>query len=157
MNQVWAHYTNNDLIINTQTTPGNVTCRVSNDQLNCAGDNRPYARPTSADIFGCNSGPFAIEAGDNGVHLAVVPRLCAAFNRATLLQPGGQQQPGPAQSTYYTSSPNNWYSAFVHELEADGRGYAFAYDDVALEWDDGTAGLLATKEPQLLTVFVGGV
>lgn len=126
VNNVWNHYTNNDLIIDTQTGSGRVACRVRNGALQCNGDNRSYNKPTAGDIFGCNSGPFAIIGSDNGIHRAVVPRLCAAFNRGTLLSPGGNLQPGPAASTYYTTTPANYYSAYVHQNQPDGRGYAFS-------------------------------
>lgn len=81
INRVWKQYTKSPLIVNTQSVAGNITCQVSSDVLNCEGDNRGYSKPTSADIFGCNSGPFAITGDDNHIHVAVVPRLCAAFHR----------------------------------------------------------------------------
>lgn len=126
VSSVWDHYTTNDLTIDTQSAAGNVACKVSDGTLQCTGDNRAYDMPTSADIFGCNSGPFAILATDNDVHRAVVPRLCAAFHRGTLLSSGGNIQPGPAASTYYTTTPANYYSAYVHQQEPDGLGYAFS-------------------------------
>ncbi|KAF7198001.1 Glucan endo-1,3-beta-glucosidase [Pseudocercospora fuligena] len=159
VNRVWTYYTTHDLTINTQTTPGNVTCRVSGSQLKCNGDNRGYNKPNAVDIFGCNAGPFAIQTGDNGVHLAVVPRLCAAFNRATFFLAGGNLQPGLPPAKYYTnpsSGPKNWYSKFVHQMEVDGRGYAFAYDDVAPDYGDDQSGLVSSPSPKKLSIFVGG-
>jgi hypothetical protein len=157
VNHVYAHYSFADLTIITQTDYGNVTCRVlDDDQFHCDGDNRGYPKPSAADIFGCNSGPFAIMKGDNAVHYAIVPRLCAAFNRATLLLPGGDQQPGPRPPTFYTAAPNNWYSAFTHQLEVGGGGYAFSYDDVELSHADSAAGLLASMNPEELVIYVGG-
>ncbi|KAH8162184.1 hypothetical protein CIB48_g6079 [Xylaria polymorpha] len=156
IDQVWAKYTNEDLTINTQTDAGNVACRVSGDQLMCAGDNRGYPKPTLADIYGCNSGPFTvIEGTDNGIHKAVVPRLCAAFNRSTLLQDGGNVQPGPAASTYYTADPTSHYARVVHNYEQDGIGYAFSYDDVNPEGEN-AAGTVAGPGPTLLRVTAGG-
>lgn len=126
VNSVWSHYSNTNLMIDTQTGAGVVACRVSNGVLQCNGDNRSYNKPTAGDIFGCNTGPFGIIGSDNDVHRAVVPRLCAAFNRGTLLIKGGNVQPGPPASTYYTTTPANYYSAYVHQNEPDGRGYAFS-------------------------------
>ncbi|EME46987.1 glycoside hydrolase family 64 protein [Dothistroma septosporum NZE10] len=164
VNDVWNHYKSHDLIIDTQTTPGNVTCRVTGNTLNCAGDTRGYAKPTNLDIFGCNTGSFAIQAGDNDVHLAVVPRLCAAFNRATLLLPDGNIQPCLPPQTYYTQDsaravntrPMNHYSDLVHKMEIGQKGYAFSYDDVAPSPAEDRSGLVFSTSPKMLTWIVGG-
>jgi hypothetical protein len=156
VSQVWDHYSSNTLSIDTQVGAGVVGCTVSGGVLNCAGDNRGYAQPTAADIFGCNSGPFAIQASDNDVHRAVVPRLCAAFNRSTLLLNGGNLQPGLPASDFYTVSPSNYFSKFVHQFELDGLGYAFSYDDVSATGAPGVAGLVSDGSPQVLTVIIGG-
>ncbi|KAL6901444.1 glycoside hydrolase family 64 protein [Trichoderma evansii] len=153
VDQVWNQYTNNPLTINTQSS-GNVNCQVSGGTLNCSGDNRGYAKPAAADIWGCNSGPFAIQGGDNAIHVAVVPRLCAAFVRSTLLIAGGNIQPGVNSSSYYTVNPTNHYSRLVHSFEVDGRGYAFPYDDVNPDGEN-ASGELSSGNPDTLTVFVG--
>ncbi|KAL7934327.1 glycoside hydrolase family 64 protein [Trichoderma chlorosporum] len=155
VNQVWSHYTNTPLTINTQTSSGDVNCQVSGGTLNCQGDNRGYAQPVADDIWGCNSGPFAIQSGDNAIHTAVVPRLCAAFVRSTLLIAGGNVQPGVNASEYYTVSPTNHYSRLVHQFEVDGRGYAFPYDDVNPDGEN-ASGELSSGAPNVLTIFVGG-
>ncbi|KAJ2984237.1 hypothetical protein NUW58_g6112 [Xylaria curta] len=155
VNQVWNKYTSQDLIINTQTGSGNVACRVSNNQLSCTGDNRAYPKPSTADIWGCNSGPFAIISSDNGVHRAVVPRLCAAFTRTTLLLAGGNVQPSLGESSYYTVNPTSHYSRIVHKYETNGIGYAFSYDDVNPDGQN-AAGVVAGANPTLLKVTVGG-
>jgi hypothetical protein len=80
-------------------------------------------------IFEC-SGEFSTQQTDNAVDLAVLPRICAALNRSTLLLSGGDRQPSLSAEYYYQQSPTNWYSKAVHDVEGDGRGYAFAYDDV---------------------------
>lgn len=125
IDNVWDFYSNYSLTIDTQAAPGLVNCSVptNSSMIYCEGDNRGYAKPTPSDIFGCNSGPFGILGGDNGVHYAVVPRLCAAFHRTTaLIVPGGHMQPGLNSSWYYASYPTNWYSKVVHEYEVDGKG-----------------------------------
>ncbi|SMQ54947.1 unnamed protein product [Zymoseptoria tritici ST99CH_3D7] len=157
VNAVWAHYAANDLIINTQSTPGNVTCRVQGDQLLCAGDNRGYAKPNAKDIFGCNDGPFAILPGDNAVHLATVPRLCAAFNRATLLIEDGNVQPSVGPECYYPASEpvKNWYADLLKKMQVEGKGYAFSYDDVEPEGGN-QSGLVGSTSPKALTIIVGG-
>ena len=154
--QVWTTYTSGGLTINTQAAAGEVNCTVQNGNLTCDGDNRGYEQPTAGDIFGCNSGPFAILEGDNDVHQAIVPRLCAAFTRTTMLLNGGNIQPGLASTDYYSTSPTSFYSKLVHENEIDGKGYAFSYDDVNPDTDTNQSGVVSDANPQELTIIVGG-
>ncbi|KAI1086355.1 glycoside hydrolase family 64 protein [Rostrohypoxylon terebratum] len=155
IDQVWTKYTNEDLVVNTQAAAGNVTCRASGNQLSCTNDNRAYPKPTVIDIWGCNSGPFAIKDTDNDVHRAVVPRLCAAFYRSTLLLDGGNFQPSLGQDSYYTVSPTSHYGRIIHKYETDNKGYAFSYDDVNPDGQN-SAGVVAGLNPDTLMVAVGG-
>lgn len=155
---VWSTYTNQDLVFNLQDSDGTAACRVTSGTLNCKGDNRGYAQPTAADIAGCNSGPFAIASGDNSVHQAIVPRLCAAFTRSTLLLDNGQDtQPGVSASRYYSVNPTDHYARILHNYEIDGRGYAFSYDDVNPDSaSQDSEGLLSGPNPTSLYITVGG-
>ncbi|KAF4119310.1 hydrolase [Geosmithia morbida] len=155
VDDVWQTYSAEPLTVDTQDG-GTVTCRVDGDELRCDGDNRGYVKPTAVDIWGCNSGPFAIIDGDNDVHKAVVPRLCAAFVRATLTIDGGNTQPGPEADRYYSTDPTNHYSRIIHENEVDGKGYAFAYDDVNPSGSDDAAGLVNSANPSELVFYIGG-
>ncbi|KAI8948713.1 hypothetical protein F4801DRAFT_440084 [Xylaria longipes] len=155
IDQVWSKYANEDLTINTQTDAGNVACRVADDQLSCASDNRAYPKPVIADVYGCNSGPFAIIDSDNVVHRAVVARLCAAFYRSTLLLDGGNVQPSLPADQYYTVDPTSHYARIVHQYEEDNLGYAFSFDDVNPEGEN-AAGTVAGVSPTLLRVTAGG-
>jgi hypothetical protein len=158
IDEVWAQFAADVLCIDTQMGAGIVNCTVetADGLLHCAGDNRGYGKPVAGDIFGCNSGPFAIVAGDNDIHRAVVPRLCAAFDRTTLTLAGGSTQPSLGSADYYKSVPTNWYSKFVHQYEVDGKGYAFSYDDVNPDGDVNQSGVVASPNPGTLTVIVGG-
>lgn len=158
VNQIWTYYETNTLTIDTQASAGEVSCTVQDSLLQCEGDNRGYAQPVANDVFGCNSGPFAIETTDNDVHRAVVPRLCAAFDRSTMLLDGGNVQPSLGASSFYTTSPTNYFSKLVHEQEMDGKGYAFAYDDVVATSGADQSGKVVdgSGAPQLLSVIVGG-
>ncbi|KAI1382497.1 glycoside hydrolase family 64 protein [Hypoxylon trugodes] len=155
VDRVWDRYTSQDLFINTQSDAGLVPCRVSEEVLRCQGDNRGYSRPSEADIWGCSSGPFAIAEEDNAIHRAVVPRLCAAFTRSTLLVDGGAVQPSVNSGQYYAESPTNHYSRLVHQFLADGKGYAFPYDDVDVDGAN-AAGVVSGSNPQRLEIIVGG-
>ncbi|KAH6876429.1 hypothetical protein B0T10DRAFT_497990 [Thelonectria olida] len=155
VDDVWTKYSSQTLTINTQTDAGNVACRVSGDVLSCDGDNRSYAKPSAKDIWGCNSGPFGFLDGDNAIHYAVVPRLCAAFVRSTLLIDGGDTQPSLGQDSYYAVNPTNHYSRIVHNYESDGKGYAFAYDDVNPDGNENASGTVSSGNVGSLTVYIG--
>ncbi|KAH7121356.1 hypothetical protein EDB81DRAFT_813842 [Dactylonectria macrodidyma] len=155
VDQVWSQYTTTPLTINTQMDSGDVSCQVSGDELVCNGDNRGYAKPAANDIWGCNTGPFAILDGDNAIHKAVVPRLCAAFVRSTLLLDGGNVQPSLGSDSYYTVDPTNHYSRVIHEYEVDGRGYAFPYDDVNPDGNENASGTVSSANVDSLTIYVG--
>ncbi|PVH69137.1 glycoside hydrolase family 64 protein [Cadophora sp. DSE1049] len=156
INQVWLFYTSTPLIIDTQLSRGKVQCKVLGDVLTCVGDNRGYVKPTAFDIFSCNTGPFEILAPDNDIHRAIVPRLCAAFNRSTFLINGGDVQPSLSSDCYYSTSPTNHFSRIVHEYESDGKGYAFPYDDVNPSGED-QSGTVSARDPLVLAIRVGGV
>ncbi|KAK8104355.1 uncharacterized protein PG998_011388 [Apiospora kogelbergensis] len=154
VNKVWAKYAAEDLTVDTQGAAGKVKCRVNGNTLSCAGDNRGYQKPSIDDILGCNSGPFTVQPGDNNVHSAVVPRLCAAFYRSTLLASGGNVQPHAKSDMYYKSDPTIHYGRIVHKYEIDNLGYTFAYDDVNPDGEN-AAGVLAGANPKMFTITAG--
>ncbi|KAL6695557.1 glycoside hydrolase family 64 protein [Trichoderma pleuroticola] len=155
VDDVWKYYSRTPLIIDTQREFGNVTCLVRNDTLRCGHDPLVYPKPSAADIWGCNGGPFARHENETPIHLAVVPRLCAGFVRSTLLLQGGHVQPSLGSHYHYMVSPTNHYSRLVHELQLDGRGYAFSYDDVNPNGHEDASGTVAAGDPSLLTIYVG--
>ena len=66
-------------------------------------------------------------------------------------------QPYLPPSHYYAPPATNYYSRYVHDAEIDGKGYAFAYDDVSPDQSEyNTAGLVAVPDPCEMTVYVGG-
>lgn len=153
VDQVWSKYSREPLIVNTQGPSGNVNCRVNGNQMRCDGDDLVFERPSAADIWGCNSGPFANRG--NGVHLAAVARICAAFVRSTLLLNGGNVQPKLNSGSYYSVDPTNHYGRLIHKHEVDGKGYAFPYDDVNPDGNENASGTVASGRPNTLTVYVG--
>ncbi|KAL7953571.1 glycoside hydrolase family 64 protein [Trichoderma compactum] len=155
VDDVWEYYSRTPLIIDTQREFGNVTCLATNDTMHCANDPHIYSKPSAADIWGCNGGPFARYENETPIHLAVVPRLCAGFVRSTLLLQGGYVQPSLGSDYHYMVSPTNHYSRLVHELQLDGRGYAFSYDDVNPNGNEDASGTVAAGNPSLLTIYVG--
>ena len=148
VNQVWSKYTNTALSVDTQASFGTVSGTISSNSLNLGGI--MFAAPSTADIFGCNTGPFA--TGPDAETNAIIPRLAAAFNRSTILNTSTLPAPPP----YYTNDITNHYARIVHATNLDGRGYAFAYDDVTPSGGADQAGTVSSGNPQLLTVAVGG-
>lgn len=69
---------------------------------------------------------------------------------------GGNSQPGLASANYYQGAPTNYYAAFVHQSEVDGKGYTFSYDDVNPDGDVNQSGVVVDGNPRVLTVTVGG-
>lgn len=156
VSSVWSTYSTDALTILPQNGDSNISCTSSGtDTLTCEGSSTvTLAQPSSADIFGCATGPFLVDS--SSVDAEIVPRLCAAFDRATLLLDGGNVQPSLGSDYYYTVSPCNYYSKFVHENELDGKGYAFAYDDVNPTGSENASGELVSTTPETLTITVGG-
>lgn len=99
------------------------------------GQSFNYAKPTTSDVLGCNSGPFTAQ-GSNDLQSRTWPRLCAAFTRATLLLDGGDVTPSSQITSdhYYTGDAVNYYAKIVHDTVTEGQpgsgAYAFAFDDV---------------------------
>ncbi|TPX12740.1 uncharacterized protein E0L32_000917 [Thyridium curvatum] len=153
VDQVWSAYASRALTIDTQMSAGKIQCRVANNVMTCPGDNKSYAKPSAKDIWGCNSGPFGKDGSENAVHLAVIPRLCAAFYRSTLLLAGGDVQPSLPSSKYYTVNPTSHYGRLVHKYEPDGKGYAFSYDDVNPDGEN-ASGTVSSGNVKLLTFTI---
>jgi hypothetical protein len=156
VDRVWERYIARDLIIDTQSKAGIVKCRIVDHELKCGGHERGLPKPDDKDIWGCNSGPFAISENDSTIHTAIVPRLCAGIVRSTLLLDGGFMQPSLGQTSYYTVNPTNHYSRIVHSYEVDGRGYAFSYDDVNPDNGEEASGVVSSDNVHLLTIHAGG-
>ncbi|KAK4138410.1 glycoside hydrolase family 64 protein [Trichocladium antarcticum] len=139
------------LRINTQAAPGVLEGRVAagSDELVIGGE--AFARPTTADILGCNSGPFT--TGPSPKRNAIIPRLAAAFQRGCIADV--DEHPS-APETFYRSEPSNHYSQIVHECSLDGKGYAFAYDDVQPDGGADQSGKVNAGDPKVFIVAVGG-
>lgn len=202
VDDVWQHYQTTNLTINTQDSrpestnnsafdKGNksavgehVSCLVSNDtRLHCynpdSGKSYVFLKPTTKEIFGCtqDSNTFQVSQSDKSdwVQSEIVPRLCAAFHRSTLLREGGNTQPyhnGANTADYYYCQNNasdvscpgnttNHYARVVHKYEQDGMGYAFAYDDtnpIADGLSNASAnagGVISDTNPGSILVAVG--
>lgn len=84
-----------------------------------------FARPSSSDVWGCDG---ALHAPNDQVVGPIARTLCAALFRGTLGTSSVEPVTDAAQ--FYRSTPVNAYGKAVHAAMADGRAYAFAFDDV---------------------------
>lgn len=199
---VWERYNKMNLTIQTQdsnsqatnandadkgikSSPGNqVSCRVGDDKiLHCynpaSGKSYVFPKPTTKEIFGCtqDGNTFQVMPDNTAdwTQAEIVPRLCAAFHRSTLLRDGGNIQPyvngtNTAEDYYCNNDATNQsciggttnhYARIVHEYETEGMGYAFAYDDtnpIAEGLNNASAnaaGLISDPNPASVVITVG--
>ncbi|KAI5866145.1 glycoside hydrolase family 64 protein [Durotheca rogersii] len=160
VDKVWEHYLERQrrppgyrgkpLVIDTQSAPGKLAAEFGEDGTVRIGGEL-FGKPSTADILGCNSGPFA--TGPSPTRNAIIPRLAAAFARTALLL--SDDQPS-VPSTFYEQDPTNHYARLVHMHNAESKGYAFAYDDVQRNDSLDMSGKVNAGDPVLFTVTVGG-
>lgn len=149
--EVWQKYSSGACLkLNTQAGPGVLEGKVNSNSELMIGD-EAFAKPSTADILGCNSGPFT--TGPSPTRNAIIPRLAAGFVRSSLLT--CEDHPSEP-STFYTLDPTNHYARIVHEHNIDRKGYAFAYDDVQPDGGEDQSGKVNAGDPVLFTVTVGG-
>ena len=151
VDRVWSQYTNTKLMVDTQAQWGVVSGKVTNNQLTFDGA-VSFNKPSTADIFANSSGALAASTPEMA---NIAARLAAAFNRSTLLTDSTQPQ-GESPANYYQTRVTNHYARILHSLNLDHRGYAFPYDDVAPTGGADQSGFLASGNPTLWTIAVGG-
>jgi hypothetical protein len=105
----------------TGRTSGNVMRFTNTSGAQVASFNKP----SSASVWGC--------AGDlpapNDLVVGPISRtLCAALNRGTLGTI--DTQPSTNAADFYRNNPTNQYARIIHQNMADGKAYAFPFDDV---------------------------
>lgn len=115
--EVWQRYRHHELHINTQAGAGIVQGRVNDRDELVFGGQEAFGKPTTADILGCNSGPFT--TGPSPYRNSVIPRLAAAFQRSAIGE--HDHHPSPPE-TFYRREPTNHYCRLVHEVNLDGKG-----------------------------------
>lgn len=135
--------------IDTQMKSGIVKAQAVQNVFDFQGSK--FGRPTTGDIFSCDTGPF--KTGDNVQTNAIIPRLVAEFNRSTLLS--ATDFPAPSDMAY-KSGVTNHYSRLVHDANLDGKGYAFSYDDVQPTNSKDQSGEVHAGDPKALTITIGG-
>ncbi|MGI5242675.1 beta-1,3-glucanase family protein [Dactylosporangium sp. CA-139066] len=84
-----------------------------------------FNKPSSADVWGCAGN---LPAPNDQVVGPISRTLCAALNRGTLGTV--DTQPDLNSAGFYKNNPTNQYAKIIHANMADGRAYAFPFDDV---------------------------
>src|SRR6185312_8885800 len=84
-----------------------------------------FNKPSSADVWGCSGNR---PAPNDQVVGPISRTLCAALNRGTLGTV--DTQPDLNSAGFYRNNPTNQYARIIHANMADGRAYAFPFDDV---------------------------
>ncbi|KAK0113618.1 hypothetical protein ONS95_013863 [Cadophora gregata] len=150
VNACWDKYRAQPLIIDTQASYGVLEGWVNDDDLLRFEGHGTFSKPSTGDIFSCSTNCFR----DNKEAMGpLTARISAALNRSTLLT--NDMQPTNEQvSEFYTHPVTNHYSRLVHLANADGRGYAFPYDDVPAPGDVDQSGFV-TGKPQTFAVCIG--
>ncbi|PQE33941.1 glucanase B protein [Rutstroemia sp. NJR-2017a WRK4] len=149
VDEAWEKYSKTPLTVHTQAEWGEVQGQVKNGELTFPGLGS-FAKPSTADIFSCSTGPFANNAGATG---PLTARISAALNRSTLIcndcHPTNEKI-----SEYYKHPITNHYARLVHEANHDGRGYAFPYDDVSSGREVDQSGFVSGW-PKAFSVAIG--
>lgn len=151
VDETWNRYTGADLTVDCQNEFGRINARVNGDQL-VFDNGESFGKPSTADIFSCDSGPFSL-AGASDVRKALIPRLAAALNRTTL-RDNPDQPNGERPEQFYRNDRTNHYSRIVHERLPGNRGYAFPYDDVTSTGGPDFSGAVRAGDPDTLTLTV---
>ena len=152
INRVWDKYTGTDLIVTPFTDRPDVryTGRVSGGVMNFTNSAgavvTSFQKPDASSVFGCHR---RLDAPNDQVRGPISRTLCAGFNRSTLLV--NPNQPDAGATDFYKDDVTNHYARKIHAQMADGKAYAFAFDDVgaheSLVHDGDPRGASLTLDP----------
>jgi hypothetical protein len=131
VNRVWSKYSSQTLTVTPFTGQPNTKYfgRVSGNVMNFTNSAgavvTSFQKPDSASIFGCYK---FLDAPNDQVRGPISRTLCAGYNRSTLLV--NPNQPDADSANFYVDAVTNHYARKIHAQMADGKAYAFAFDDV---------------------------
>ncbi|MDG9724980.1 MULTISPECIES: glycoside hydrolase family 64 protein [unclassified Streptomyces] len=131
INGVWQKYTTTTLTVtpfadrpNTKYS-GRVSGGVMHFTDSAGAVVTSFQKPDASSVFGCHK---LLDAPNDQVRGPISRTLCAGFNRSTLLS--NPDQPDASAADFYKESVTNHYARVIHDRMADGKAYAFAFDDV---------------------------
>ncbi|MFF4836077.1 glycoside hydrolase family 64 protein [Streptomyces sp. NPDC001315] len=129
--RVWQKYATTTLTVTPFTDQPDTKYygRVSGNVMNFTNASgtvvTSFQKPDADSIFGCHK---LLDAPNDAVRGPISRTLCAGFNRSTLLV--DPDQPDTTTANYYQDTVTNHYARKIHAQMADGKAYAFAFDDV---------------------------
>ncbi|MEU8873926.1 glycoside hydrolase family 64 protein [Streptomyces javensis] len=131
INRVWQKYAGTTLTVTPFADRPSVKYfgRVSGDVMNFTNGSgavvTSFQKPDSDSVFGCYK---RLDAPNDQVRGPISRTLCAGYNRTTLLT--NPNQPDTSDTGFYKDGVTNHYARVIHGQMADGKAYAFAFDDV---------------------------
>ncbi|MEU6060063.1 glycoside hydrolase family 64 protein [Streptomyces sp. NPDC047097] len=131
INRVWSRYAGSTLTVTPfgHQPDTKYFGRVSGGVMNFTdGSGRvvtSFQKPDADSVFGCYK---RLDAPNDQVRGPISRTLCAGFNRTTLLT--NANQPDSSSAGFYQDASTNHYAKAIHSRMADGKAYAFAFDDV---------------------------
>ncbi|MEU0007337.1 glycoside hydrolase family 64 protein [Streptomyces sp. NPDC006314] len=131
VNRVWQKYSTSTLTVTPFADQPNTKYygRVSGSVMNFTDSSgavvTSFRKPDASSVFGCHK---LLDAPNDNVRGPISRTLCAGFNRSTLLT--NPNQPDTGTANFYQDTVTNHYARKVHAQMADGKAYAFAFDDV---------------------------
>jgi hypothetical protein len=131
VNRVWSRYSGSTLTVTPFADQpstkyfGRVSGNVMNFTNSAGQVVTSFQKPDASSIFGCFK---LLDAPNDLVRGPISRTLCAGYNRGTLLTTA--DQPDVNSGDFYRDSVTNQYARLIHGQMADGRAYAFAFDDV---------------------------
>ncbi|TQJ85735.1 glycoside hydrolase family 64 protein [Streptomyces sp. SLBN-31] len=131
INRVWQKYASSTLTVTPFTDQPNTKYygRVSGGVMNFTNGSgavvTSFQKPDADSVFGCHK---LLDAPNDQVRGPISRTLCAGFNRTTLLT--NANQPDTSSANFYQDAVTNQYARAIHARMADGKAYAFAFDDV---------------------------
>ncbi|MGA5304814.1 beta-1,3-glucanase family protein [Nucisporomicrobium flavum] len=131
INRAWNAYTSKTLTVvpfgdqpNTKFS-GRTSGNVMNFTDGAGKVVASFTKPSTANVWGCDG---ALGAPNDLVVGPIARTLCAAMQRTTLGTL--DTQPSGSAGDFYKGEPSNHYAKVIHDQMADGKAYAFAFDDV---------------------------
>ncbi|MFJ3308919.1 glycoside hydrolase family 64 protein [Streptomyces sp. NPDC086549] len=152
VNRVWSKYSTSTLTVTPFADQPSTKYygRVSGNVMNFTNSSgavvTSFQKPDANSIFGCHN---LLDAPNDQVRGPISRTLCAGFNRSTLLT--SSNQPDTNTADFYKDVVTNHYARKIHAQMADGKAYAFAFDDVgnqeSLVHDGGPQQAYLTLDP----------
>ncbi|WP_405536283.1 glycoside hydrolase family 64 protein [Streptomyces sp. NBC_00075] len=131
INRVWSKYATSTLTVTPFADQpatkyyGRVSGNVMNFTNGSGAVVTSFQKPDADSVFGCHK---LLDAPNDQVRGPISRTLCAGYNRSTLLT--NSSQPDTSSAGFYQDSVTNHYARTIHAQMADGKAYAFAFDDV---------------------------